>query len=86
MYYIGVDLGTSAVKLILMDKEGSYLQKIKTENSPRNEFIINNIVPAVNKKSLKKWIFFTGLNFLLTAIIYLENSIILIKEVQLGWV
>ena len=30
-------------------------------------------MPAVNKKSLKKWIFFTGLNFLLTAIIYLAG-------------
>ena len=29
MYYIGVDLGTSAVKLILMDKEGNV---VKTEN------------------------------------------------------
>ena len=31
MYYIGVDLGTSAVKLILMDKEGNVVKTVSRE-------------------------------------------------------
>ena len=31
MYYIGVDLGTSAVKLLLMDKEGKILNVVSRE-------------------------------------------------------
>ena len=33
MYYIGIDLGTSAVKLLLMDKEGA-VQKIVSREYP----------------------------------------------------
>ena len=31
MYYIGVDLGTSAVKLLLMDEKGSILNVVSEE-------------------------------------------------------
>ena len=31
MYYIGVDLGTSAVKLLLMDEKGSVLNVVSEE-------------------------------------------------------
>ena len=31
MYYIGIDLGTSAVKLLLMDKKGKILNVVSRE-------------------------------------------------------
>ena len=32
MYYIGIDLGTSAVKLLLMDGEGKILKVVSREH------------------------------------------------------
>ena len=31
MYYIGVDLGTSSVKLLLMDKQGTVVKTVSKE-------------------------------------------------------
>ena len=33
MYYIGVDLGTSSVKLLLMDKQGTVVKTVSKEYS-----------------------------------------------------
>ena len=39
MYYIGVDLGTSSVKLLLMDKQGTVVKTVSKARLVRTESV-----------------------------------------------
>ena len=54
-YYIGVDLGTSAVKLLLMDQEGQVVNKLVEENEKRKkaEVTDNDVLEGIVQQEAK---------------------------------